>query len=225
MNPKVTREWLQTQSRDLLDAAIMGDPVFKIAEKASLQLEQKWKPLARSWSPLIDKSVKSGLFGWGGDIVDRRWLAKKLFGLPKFWPKGLTEKEKAILKVMRAMVPYHPAHEQGIFVDSRSGITQEPERIESEEATLKAMRAYAKNYEKKVLLPMWDALDEVLENFASAAEEACNQVYKTPCDFKSAKRMLYGDLLRGWRLETLPFTTTSYRTFGAFLEYTDIVKR
>ncbi len=198
---------------------LRDDAIYKITELGSKRLEVAWVDISKSWNKLIAKSVETGFMGWGAPIVDRRWLTYTLFDHERNWPKGLTTKERLLLRLAIAVSFYYPLAAQGVYTDRKWGITQDPENTEPEEATLAALKSYAAKFEKSIAEPMWAAFDKVSDDMAPLVSEACKEVYAEPCSFAEARGMFQGDLDRGWKLESLPFSSNSYKVYGLFNDY------
>lgn len=209
-------EWAKTQN---YTDVFWGDKIFDVTQLGAKKLEASWEKIANPWNTLIDKSVQTGFLGWGAPIVDRRWLSFKLFGLEKFWPKGLTKKERLLLRLAKAVSFYYPLFEQGVITDRKWGLTQDPEKTEPEEATLAAMKSYAAKFEAKIAGPMWTSFDKISDEMAPLVSEACREVYAEPCDFQEARGMFQGDLDRAWKIETLGVSHITYKVYGLFNDY------
>lgn len=204
-------EWAKNQN---FSDVFWGDAIFDITKIGAQKIETSWESLTKPWSKIIDKSVQTGFMGWGAPIVDRRWLSFVLFGVEKNWPKGLTKKEKALLRLAKAISRYNTTEQKGWTV--AEGL----ENIESEEATLAAMKSFAAKFEAGIASPMWTSFDEISDEMAPLIMRACGEVYSEPCTLSESRGMFQGDLDRAWKFETLKWSHITYKVYGLFIDYT-----
>lgn len=204
-------EWAKKQN---YSDVFWGDAIFEITKIGANRLENSWVNLAKPWDRLFDKAVQTGFMGWGAPIVDRRWLSYTFFGTEKYWPKGLTKKEKSLLRLAKAVSAYHPRDKGGWTV------SQGIEGAEPEEATLAAMKSYAEKFEAVIASPMWTVFDDIGDGMAPLIMNACGEVYSEPCTTEESRGMFYGDLQRAWKFETLKWSHITYKVFGLFVDYT-----
>ncbi len=210
-------EWERQQTNQSLACVVYGDCIFDVVEKGAKVLEKKWKRIAKPWNRLIDKAVRGRFFGLGSPTVDRRWLAWLIYQPVKRWPSQLTKEEVQILELVVAVSAYHPDYSEK--VDRKSGITSDPERLESSEDSLAAMRQYAQLVKAQIAMPMWRAYENISKDVAQDIIPLCKTVYGESCSESEAKNMFKGDLQRAWKMRTLGVGPPTYTTFPKFIAW------
>tara|TARA_R110000824_G_scaffold36257_2_gene112841 strand:+ start:157 stop:804 length:648 start_codon:yes stop_codon:yes gene_type:complete len=205
-----------TGDQHAMACAIHGDCLFDEGQKYVKKLEEKWKLLARPWNQLLDKAVKSGFLGFGGPMVDRKWLSFVLFQPERMWPSGLSAQEIKILRLAKAASAYFPLHAQGVAPNMGSASTA-PSQVEEEAKTLKSMQQYAKLVKKQVAFPMWKAYQTVSMQAGRGLRGLCESTYGEPCSIQEASAMFQGDMERGLKAKTLSASPATYEVLPMFL--------
>ena len=202
-------EWEKTQ--DFTDV-VWGDAIFEVVQKGAKLIEAEWSKIAAPFDRVLEKSVQT-FFGWGEPITPPQVLRKFLFGLPKYWPKGLTPKERQLLKLAVAVSHYNPKYDP------------DPPQVAlpPEEKVLEALRSFAAEFEEKIAFPMWKAYYRIAESLVPQIQEACGRVYTEPCSREDSLGFFLGDFARAWKVESLKVTSVTYRVFGVFDDYVELV--
>jgi len=211
----LNNQWFNDQEDHALACARYGDCIFDVVQGGAADLEAQWSRLSQSWNKLIDKAVQGRFLGLGAPIVDRRWLSFVLFQPSRLWPSGLSKEETQLLKLAKAVVAYYPMYAQGI----ERGTATDAERVESNEATLAALKKFAALFKRQIGLPMWKAYNSVSDLKAKEIAPLCKATYGEECSYAEARGMFQGDLERGWKLKTLEVAPPTYRVFPYFLSW------
>lgn len=205
------------ESDHALACALYGDCVFDTVKEGAAELEKTWEGLARPFGKLLRAAAKTGVFGLGPEL-DTKWLKRVLFGPVPGWPSGLSPKEKKVLLLARSTAGWLTNADLGDAVDPMRGFDAEFRR-ESEEATGDALRKFADLYVKNVANPMWDAYDQISKKYGRRLVPMCEEKYQEKCSEVEGVQMFRGDLARGWKLKTLPFSAVTHHVFADFLEW------
>lgn len=206
-------QWLDQQEDHAIACVLYGDCLYDVVQEGAKLLETRWQAASRKWESLIDQAVRTGLFGWGTPLVNRRWLLQALF-YPKAWPKGLTEDEKKLLYLMIAAASYHRLYARGV---AREEVA--PEGVEPEEQTLAALKNLAVLFRKQIAIPMWKGYQKVSKEYAKKIQPICSEKYNEPCTLSEAENIFKGDLRRGWKARTLDVDPPTYSVMGPFFRY------
>lgn len=205
------------ESDHALACALYGDCVYDTVKEGALELEKTWEGQARPFGKLLRMAAKTGVFGLGPEL-DTKWLKKVLFGPLSAWPSGLTQKEKKALLLARSTAGWLTNAELGDTVDPLRGFDAEFKK-ESEEATGDALKKFSDLYVKNIANPMWDTYDLVSKKYGRKLVPMCEEKYQEQCSESEGVQMFRGDLARGWKVRTLPFSATSYHVFANFLDW------
>lgn len=206
-----------SESDHALACALYGDCVFDTVKEGAVELERIWEAQARPFGKLIQAAAKTGIFGLGPEL-DTKWLKKVLFGPPNAWPSGLTPKEKLILRLARSTAGWLTNVELGDVVDPLRGYDAGFKK-ESEDATTEALKKFADLFVKNVANPMWDTYDQVSKKYGRKLLPMCEEKYEEKCSEAEGIQMFRGDLARGWKLKSLPFSSVTSHVFADFMDW------
>jgi hypothetical protein len=211
-------EWSKKQ--DFTDV-VWGDEIFEVVKVGAQRLEASWENLASSWERLIDKSVQRGFLGFGEPLVQPEWLRHMIFEHEKLWPPGLTKKEKLLLRLAQAVSRYFPGEDLSLsdVLSLRSVAGKKLVAPQNSDLTLQAMQSYARIFEQKVALPMWEAFSAESKRAAPKIMQACKKVYGETCGMQEAREMFYGDMDRAWKIKTLKISHVTYKVYGLLNDY------
>lgn len=207
-------DWFGEQSDHALACAKYGDCIFDEVQNGASELEAAWVKASSDWYRLLLSSTR-GFLGLR-EISDPRWLYFVLFRPEKFWPRDLTQEERALLRLAASLSDFHPS---GQKVDRGMGITNDPDRAASYDETLEAMKRYASLFKTKIALPMYKEYQRIAEEYAPKIQTLCDSVYGEPCSKEEAKNMFKGDLQRGWKMNSLDVTPPMSRVFPLFMDW------
>lgn len=186
-----------------------GDCLFDAGQEYVQKLEDRWKDLSRPWRGLLARSL-GGFLGFGQEI-DTETLHALLFRSERHWPEGLTKSEKQVLRLARAVSAYHPGPD-GLH-------PPRPVQMVGEDVALRALRRYAKLFEKTIALPMWTAYEDVRAQAGDGLQGLCEQAYAEPCSAAEAASMWAGDLERGLTFSTIEASPATYTVLPRFLQW------
>lgn len=191
-----------------------GDCIYDVVQEGAKDLQTKWTATCRKWDSLVDKAVKTGFLGWGSPLVGRDWLTHMLLQPPRVWPRGLTKKEVAILKLS--------AEAAQLAKKAQNVPNPLPRTLSPEDSakTLAAMKKFAALFDKQIGQPMLDDYWDVSTAYGKQIEPLCAEKYNEPCSPSEAVDIFRGDIERGLRAKTLDVRTPMYWAFPRFLEYT-----
>jgi hypothetical protein len=215
-------EWARKQN---FTNVVWGDEIFEVVKLGAQRLEASWEGAAHNWERLIPKAVKRGFLGWGEPIVRPEWLRHMLFVQEKYWPKGLSPKEKLILRLAVEISRYFPGKDMSFseILDARANPKAGIIPSGTPEQNLQALKSFALLYEKEVLNVMWDAYSAESKHAAPKIMKACEKVYGEACELQEAREIFYGDMDRAWKIKTLKFSYVTYKVYGLMVDYINLV--
>lgn len=205
------------ESDHALTCALYGDCVFDTVKEGAADLESMWENQARPFGKILRAAAKTGIFGLGAEL-DTRWLKKVMFGPVSSWPSGLTPKERQVLILARSTTGWLSNSDLGDTVDSLKGFDTTFKR-DSEEDTLHALKKFSELYVKNVANLMWDTYDLVSSRYGRRLVPMCQEKYQEKCTEAEGVQMFRGDLARGWKLKTLPFSAVTNNVFANFIDW------
>ena len=203
------------ESDHALACALYGDCLFDEVKAGAAELEALWEADAKPFGKLLKKASKTGVFGLG-PTLDTKWLSKVLFGTPSGWPSGLSAKEKQVLLLARSPAGWLTSAELGDAVDSMKGFDPTFKK-ESGEATADALKKFAALFTAEVANKMWDNYDQISKKYGKRMRPICEQKYNEACTDAEGVEMFRGDLSRGWKMRSLPFSAITYHVYADFI--------
>lgn len=206
--------WFENQSEHALACAKYGDCIFEEVQSGAQELQKAWEINAKPWYVLMDKAVQGSMFGLFSPIMPKDWLIYTLFRPDRFWPKGLSPKEKELLELGKMVSAYYPMHEQGVTPTKRLVPSDESGAV-----TLLAMQNYADLVKKTIAIPMWRSYSLVSKKYGMRITPMCKSVYGEDCTPEEGIGIFQGDLERGWKMETLSWDSASYQVFPVFVRW------
>ena len=214
----LNHEWAKKQN---FTDVVWGDEIFEIVQLGAKRLESSWENLSSPWERLIEKAVETGFLGFGDPLMAPERLSFLIFTQEKNWPKGLTPKDKRLLRLARAVSEYTPGKDLSLseIMSYRANPKGPNIPQASPEESLQALKRYIALFEKKIALPMWDALSKTSKQMAPKIMRACEKVYGEACGMQESREIFYGDMDRAWKAETLKISPTTYKVYGVMNDY------
>lgn len=191
---------------------IQGDCIFDEAQRGAASLELAWEKATKKWFSLLKKSVQGGLFGFLPEVVSLDWILKKIYSSESEWPKSLSQEERKLLRLIRAVSAYHPLHELG---HASKPLGKEPDQ----EVVERVLEKYIQSFQQEVALPMWSAYEDETARRTDPIAHLCEQVYEGPCSQSEASSMFQGELERGWKSNKLEWSPATYEVFPKFISW------
>lgn len=171
------------------------DEVHAVAYRAAVAWEKQIFKRVSSWEKILQKSVKTGLFGLGKPIMSTEWLFYWLFS--KDWPPGLTRSE--ILTLRAAM-------RTSVLADIKRRLSGMPEEEYNPNWNVtKALKSFAALFRSEVLIPIRKDFSRILNAYSGEITEVCSEDLGYECEPENAKSVLYTAMLTGWRENTIPW--------------------